>query len=69
MNQLRIPGADHPDVVDALEFIAKYKTAGDLKVGNRVIVVGAGNTAIDAANAARRLGAGSRHHRLSADRA
>ena len=57
MNQLRIPGADHPDVVDALEFIAKYKTAGDLKVGNRVVVVGAGNTAIDAANAARRLGA------------
>jgi dihydropyrimidine dehydrogenase (NAD+) subunit PreT len=57
MNELRIPGADHPDVVDALEFIAKYKTGGDLKVGNRVIVVGAGNTAIDAANAARRLGA------------
>ena len=57
MNELRIPGADHPDVVDALEFIARYKTAGDLKVGNRVVVVGAGNTAIDAANAARRLGA------------
>ena len=46
-----------PDVIDALEFIARYKTAGDLKVGNNVVVVGAGNTAIDAANAARRLGA------------
>jgi dihydropyrimidine dehydrogenase (NAD+) subunit PreT len=57
MNELRIPGADHPDVVDALEFIARYKTAGDLQVGNHVVVVGAGNTAIDAANAARRLGA------------
>src|ERR1700733_15304766 len=57
MNELRIPGADHPDVVDALEFIARYKTKGDLKVGNHVVVVGAGNTAIDAANAARRLGA------------
>jgi dihydropyrimidine dehydrogenase (NAD+) subunit PreT len=57
MNQLRIPGADHPDVVDALEFIARYKTAGKLNVGNNVVVVGAGNTAIDAANAARRLGA------------
>jgi glutamate synthase (NADPH/NADH) small chain len=57
MNQLSIPGADHPDVVDALEFIARYKTAGHLKVGHRVVVVGAGNTAIDAANAARRLGA------------
>jgi dihydropyrimidine dehydrogenase (NAD+) subunit PreT len=58
MNELRIPGADHNvNVVDALEFIARYKTTGDLKVGSNVVVVGAGNTAIDAANAARRLGA------------
>jgi len=58
MNELRIPGADHNgNVVDALEFIARYKTAGDLKAGNNVVVVGAGNTAIDAANAARRMGA------------
>jgi glutamate synthase (NADPH/NADH) small chain len=57
MNQLLIPGANHPDVVDALEFIARYKAAGDMKVGNNVVVVGAGNTAIDAANAARRMGA------------
>jgi dihydropyrimidine dehydrogenase (NAD+) subunit PreT len=57
MHELRIPGADHPGVIDALEFIARYKTAGDLRVGNNVAVVGAGNTAIDAANAARRLGA------------
>lgn len=57
VNELRIPGANHPDVIDALEFIARYKTAGDMKVGNNVVVVGAGNTAIDAANAARRLGA------------
>jgi glutamate synthase (NADPH/NADH) small chain len=57
MNELRIPGADHSDVIDALEFIARYKTAGQLNVGNNVVVVGAGNTAIDAANAARRLGA------------
>jgi glutamate synthase (NADPH/NADH) small chain len=57
MHKLRIPGADHPDVVDALEFIARYKTAGNLTVGSNVVVIGAGNTAIDAANAARRLGA------------
>jgi len=56
-HELRIPGADHPDVVDALEFIARYKTSGNLKVGRNVVVIGAGNTAIDAANAARRLGA------------
>jgi len=57
MRELQTAGADHRDVVDALEFIARYKTAGNLQVGDRVVVVGAGNTAIDAANAARRLGA------------
>ncbi len=57
MNELRIAGADHPQVIDALHFIACYKTAGGVKVGNHVVVIGAGNTAIDAANAARRLGA------------
>ena len=58
MHELRIPGAEHNvNVVDALEFIARYKTGSNLTVGNNVVVVGAGNTAIDAANAARRLGA------------
>jgi dihydropyrimidine dehydrogenase (NAD+) subunit PreT len=57
MHRLGVPGEDHPAVVDALKFIEGYKTAGNLAVGRRVIVVGAGNTAIDAARAARRLGA------------
>ncbi|MBV8731604.1 MAG: NAD(P)-dependent oxidoreductase [Acidobacteriia bacterium] len=57
MHALHVSGADHPDVVDALEFIERYKTAGNLQVGERVVVIGAGNTAIDAANAAIRLGA------------
>ncbi|MGA2215410.1 MAG: FAD-dependent oxidoreductase [Bryobacteraceae bacterium] len=64
MHQLRIPGADHNvnvghnvNIIDALEFIARYKTASNLTVGNNVVVVGAGNTAIDAAIAARRMGA------------
>jgi glutamate synthase (NADPH/NADH) small chain len=57
MRKLGIPGEDHPAVVDALEFIERYKTRGILAVGRRVVVVGAGNTAIDAARAARRLGA------------
>jgi dihydropyrimidine dehydrogenase (NAD+) subunit PreT len=57
-HKLRIPGADHNvNIIDALEFIARYKTEGKLTVGNNVVVVGAGNTAIDAAVAARRLGA------------
>jgi dihydropyrimidine dehydrogenase (NAD+) subunit PreT len=54
---LSIPGGDHPGILDALAFIAAYKTAKITSVNGHVIVVGAGNTAIDAANAACRLGA------------
>lgn len=61
MHRLGIPGEEHPAVVDALAFIAGYKTAGNLQVGRRVMVVGAGNTAIDAANATKRLGAEEVH--------
>lgn len=57
MSRLRIPGENLLGVVNALEFIERYKTKGDLSVGERVVVVGAGNTAIDAARAALRLGA------------
>ena len=55
--RLGIPGDEHRDVVDALQFIAQYKTAQPPVVAKSVAVIGAGNTAIDAANAARRLGA------------
>jgi dihydropyrimidine dehydrogenase (NAD+) subunit PreT len=53
---LCVPGEDVPGVVDALRFIAAYKTAS-ARVGRRVAVIGGGNTAIDAATGARRLGA------------
>jgi dihydropyrimidine dehydrogenase (NAD+) subunit PreT len=56
MNRLDVPGEDLPGVIDALKFIADYK-AGAPTVGRYVIVIGAGNTAIDAAIAAKRLGA------------
>jgi glutamate synthase (NADPH/NADH) small chain len=61
MRKLGIPGEDHPRVVDALKFIASYKTGEPISVGSKVVVVGAGNTAIDAANAAKRLGADEVH--------
>ena len=57
MEPLGIPGENLKGVVDALHFIADYKTAEIKPSGKRVVVIGAGNTAIDAANAARRLGA------------
>jgi len=59
MRELEIPGGKHPGVVDALKFIEDYKTRGLLKIGRHVVVVGGGNTAIDAARAALRLGAES----------
>jgi len=61
MRKLGIPGEDHPKVIDALKFIASYKTGEPISVGSKVVVVGAGNTAIDAANAAKRLGAEEVH--------
>jgi dihydropyrimidine dehydrogenase (NAD+) subunit PreT len=59
MHTLDVPGSDHPSVIDALQFIEDYKTAKTTKVEGNIVVVGAGNTAIDAANAAVRLGAKS----------
>jgi glutamate synthase (NADPH/NADH) small chain len=61
MERLGIPGDQLPGVIDALRFIERYKTQPDFQVGRTVIVIGAGNTAIDAANAALRLGAADVH--------
>jgi glutamate synthase (NADPH/NADH) small chain len=57
--RLRIPGEDLPEVVDALRFIEQIHTQplDQIPVGARVAVLGCGNTAIDAATQARRLGA------------
>jgi glutamate synthase (NADPH/NADH) small chain len=56
---LGIPGENLPGVVDGIEFIEATKTQKleTIKVGKRVAVIGAGNTAIDAATIAKRLGA------------
>jgi dihydropyrimidine dehydrogenase (NAD+) subunit PreT len=61
MQRLGIPGESLLGVIDALRFIERYKTAPDFQVGGRVVVIGGGNTAIDAANAAKRLGADEVH--------
>jgi glutamate synthase (NADPH/NADH) small chain len=57
MQRLGIPGESADGIINALELIAAYKTGHIREMHGTVVVVGAGNTAIDAANAARRLGA------------
>jgi dihydropyrimidine dehydrogenase (NAD+) subunit PreT len=62
---MNIPGEELEGVTEALSFIAETKLAEkdglehlkELPIGNHVAVIGAGNTAIDAATIAKRLGA------------
>ena len=59
VHRLGIPGEDLPEVIDALEFIEwiHSRPLHEIPVGRRVAVLGCGNTAIDAATQALRLGA------------
>jgi glutamate synthase (NADPH/NADH) small chain len=53
---LGIPGEEH--IIDGLEYIEHSKLdAMNLKIGRNVVIIGAGNTAIDCATIAKRLGA------------
>ena len=55
--KLGIPGEHLAGVMDAVTFIAAYKTSTEVPVGRNVVVIGGGNTAIDAAVASKLLGA------------
>jgi dihydropyrimidine dehydrogenase (NAD+) subunit PreT len=57
IHRLGIAGEDLPEVLDALDLIAGYKSGAIATAPRRVAIIGAGNTAIDAAIAAKRLGA------------
>jgi len=61
IHQLGIAGEQLTGVTNALDLIAGYKSGALATVPARVVVVGAGNTAIDAAIAAVRLGATDVH--------
>jgi dihydropyrimidine dehydrogenase (NAD+) subunit PreT len=56
---LEIPGEQLEGVLDGLEFIEETNTMplASIKFGKRICVIGAGNTGIDCATIARRLGA------------
>jgi len=54
--KMKIPGEDADGVIDAIEFLRDVNLGRNVKIGGKVIVVGGGNSAIDAARVARRLG-------------
>lgn len=53
--KLGIEGECAEGVIDALDFLDKAKRGEVMQLGDRVLVVGAGNSAMDAARTARRL--------------
>ncbi len=53
---LGIPGEESPAVLSGLDFLKRLNAGDPMGLGREVLVVGGGNTAIDAARAAIRLG-------------
>ena len=54
--KLGIPGDDAPGVINALDFLYDINMGEGVKVGQRVAVIGGGNSAVDAARVAKLLG-------------
>jgi len=55
--KLGIPGEDSPHILPALEFLKRARERKAKPPGKRVVVIGGGNAAMDAAQTALRLGA------------
>lgn len=53
---LKMPGADAKGVMTAMSFLRMYNLRGSVPIAKRVIIVGGGNAAIDAARTCIRLG-------------
>jgi NADPH-dependent glutamate synthase beta subunit-like oxidoreductase/Pyruvate/2-oxoacid:ferredoxin oxidoreductase delta subunit len=53
---LPVPGAEAPNVVTAMAFLRAFNDGRLQHVGKRVVVIGGGDTSIDVATVARRLG-------------
>jgi NADPH-dependent glutamate synthase beta subunit-like oxidoreductase/Pyruvate/2-oxoacid:ferredoxin oxidoreductase delta subunit len=55
--RLGVEGDDLPGVMEGIGFLRDINLAKKVKIGKKVAVIGGGNTAIDCARAARRIGA------------
>ena len=60
-DKMKIPGEDLTGVFDAIDFLRETSLGKEIKVGQKVAVVGGGNSAIDAARVALRKGAKEVH--------
>jgi len=54
---LGVPGEDAGNVFSGTEFLNRTNSGESIRIGNKVVVIGGGDTAIDAARVSRRLGA------------
>jgi len=55
--KMGVPGEDAPGVMTGAEFLHKVNEGEKVDIGNKVVVIGGGNSAIDAARVAVRMGA------------
>jgi len=55
--ELRVEGEDAPNVITGIDFLHRINAGETVDIGNKVLVIGGGDTAIDAARVSRRLGA------------
>jgi NADH-quinone oxidoreductase subunit F len=58
--KMKISGEDSEGVIDAVEFLRDINLNREVKIGDKVIVIGGGNSAIDAARVTKRLGKDTR---------
>jgi NADH-quinone oxidoreductase subunit F len=55
--KLKIEGEDSPEVMEGVSFLREINMGNEVRVGDRIAVIGGGNVAIDASRSALRLGA------------
>ena len=57
--KLNVEGSDLKGVMSGIDFLREVNLGRKITIGNDVVVIGGGSTAMDAARLARRLGAGN----------
>ena len=50
--KLTMPGSDHPNAIDGMDFLRAFNAGTPLPLGKRIIVIGGGNVAYDVARSA-----------------